>query len=62
MGGQDMIKKVKQDSWRFCLMSYENMKNEQIERILSLCQNQQEALTYGWDVKVVVYPYGLGHF
>ena len=42
-----MIKKVKQDSWRFCLMSYENMKNEQIERILSLCQNQQEALTYG---------------
>ena len=33
-----------------------------LERILSLCQNQQEALTYGWDLKVVVYPYGLDHF
>ena len=29
---------------------------------LSLCQNQQEALTYGWEPKVVIYPYGLGHY
>ena len=28
---------------------------------LSLWQNQHEALTYGWDPKVVIYPYGLGH-
>ena len=32
-----------------------------LERILSMCQNQQEALTYGWDLKVVIYLYGLGH-
>ena len=25
-----MIKKAKQDNWRFCLMPYESMKNEQI--------------------------------
>ena len=32
------------------------------EWILSMRQNQQEALTYEWDPKVVIYPYGLGHF
>ena len=32
-----------------------------LETILSLYQNQHEALTYGWDPKVVIYPYGLGH-
>ena len=32
-----------------------------LERILSLCQNQQEALTFGWDPKVVIYPFKLGH-
>ena len=32
-----------------------------LERISSLCQNQQKALTYGWDPKVVIYPYGLGY-
>ena len=31
------------------------------ERILSLCQNQQETLTYEWDLEVIIYPYGLGH-
>ena len=29
---------------------------------LSLWQNQHEALTYGWDPKVVIYPYGLGDY
>ena len=33
-----------------------------LERILSLCQNQQEALTFGWYPKVVIYPFGLGHY
>ena len=28
-----------------------------LKKILSLCQNQQEALTYKWDPKVVIYPY-----
>ena len=32
-----------------------------LERILSLCQNQQKVLTYVWNLKVVIYPYGLGH-
>ena len=33
-----------------------------LETILSLCQSWQETLTYGWDLKVVIYPYGLGHY
>ena len=33
-----------------------------LEKILSLCQNQQEALTYGWDPKVVIHSQGLGHY
>ena len=33
-----------------------------LERILSLCWNQQEILTYGWDPNVVIYPYKLGHY
>ena len=33
-----------------------------IEMLLSLCQNQQEALTYGWNPKMVIYPYRLGHY
>ena len=32
------------------------------KRILSLCQNQQETFTYGWDRKVIIYPYRLGHY
>ena len=32
-----------------------------LDRILSLCENQQETLIFGWDPKVVIYPYGLGH-
>ena len=32
-----------------------------LERILSIHQNQQKALTCEWDTKVVIYPYGLGH-
>ena len=33
-----------------------------LERILSMYQNQQEVLTYGRDPKVIIYPYGLGHY
>ena len=33
-----------------------------LEWILSLCQNQLEDLTYGWNLKVVIYPYGLSHY
>ena len=32
-----------------------------LEGISSLCQNQQKVLTFGWDLKVVIYPYGLDH-
>ena len=33
-----------------------------LERILSICQNQQEILNYGWDPKVVTYPHELGNY
>ena len=33
-----------------------------LEMILSLCQNQPKVLTYKWDLKVVIYPYRLGHY
>ena len=32
------------------------------ERMLSLCWNEYEALPYEWDLKVLIYPYGLGHY
>ena len=32
-----------------------------LEKILSLCQNQQKTMTYGWNPKMVIYPYVLGH-
>ena len=43
------------------LSSYYTAWTPNFERILNLCQNQQETLTYGRDPKVVIYPYGLGH-
>ena len=43
-------------------LSYYTTWTLNFERILSLCQNEQEALTYRWDLKVVIYPYGLGHY
>ena len=33
-----------------------------LERMLSLCQSQQEALTYRWDPKVVICPYGFDYY
>ena len=33
-----------------------------LEMILSMCWNQYEVLTYGWNLKVVIYPYGLDHY
>ena len=33
-----------------------------LERILSLYWKQLAALTYELDPKVVIYPYGLGHY
>ena len=30
--------------------------------ILSLWWSQQEALTYGWDPNIVIYPHRLGHY
>ena len=41
--------------------SYQTAWILNFERILSKCQNQQESLTYGWDLKVVIYPYRLDH-
>ena len=60
--GRDLSK-----SWRKIInchdsVSYYTTWTLNLERILSLCQNQQKALTYGWDSKVVIYPYGLGHY
>ena len=54
------------ESWRkvincYYSPSYYTTWTLNLERILSLCQNQQEALTYGWDPKVVIYSYGLRH-
>ena len=44
------------------LPSYYTVWTLKLERILSLCQNQQETLTYGWDPKMAIYPYGLGYW
>ena len=41
--------------------SYQTAWILNFERILGKCQNQQESLTYGWDPKVVIYPYRLDH-
>ena len=43
-------------------LSYYTMWTLNLERILSLCQNQEKALTYRWDSKVVIYPYGLDNY
>ena len=43
-------------------LSYYTAWTLNLERILSLGQNQQEVLPYGWDLKMVMYPYGLGHY
>ena len=53
------------ESWHKTITCYDSLSyyiawTLNLERILSLCQNQQEALTYGWDLKVVIYPYELG--
>ena len=44
------------------LPSYYTTWTLNLERKLNLCQIQQEALTYGQNLKVVIYPYGLGHY
>ena len=33
-----------------------------IKGILNMCQNQHEALTNGWDPKMVIYSYGLDYY
>ena len=43
-------------------LSYYTTWTFNLEKISSLRQNQQEALTYGWDPKVVIYLYRLGHY
>ena len=43
------------------LSSYYTAWTPNYERILNLCQNQHETLTYGRYPKIVIYPYGLGH-
>ena len=55
------------ESWRKAINchdspSYYTTWTLNLEKILRLCQYQQEALTYRWDPKVVIYPYGLGHY
>ena len=60
---------IGQDLWRIrCKVinfhdspSYCSVRTLNLKKILSLYQNQLEALTHGWDPKVVIYPYGLGH-
>ena len=41
--------------------SYHTAWTLYLEKILSQFQNQQKALIYEWDPKVVIYSYGLGH-
>ena len=41
--------------------SYYIVRTLNLEKILSLCWNQQKALTYGWDHNVVIYSYELSH-
>ena len=55
------------ESWRKTINchdspSYYTTWTLKLERILSLCQNQQKTFTFRWDPKVVIYPYGLGHY
>ena len=50
------------ESWRHDPPSYYTAWTLNLKRILSLRQNQQETLTYGWNPKLVIYPYGLGHY
>ena len=55
------------ESWRKVINCYDSQSyytawTFNLERILSLSQNQHETLTYGWDHKVVIYPYGLDHY
>ena len=60
--GQDLWWIMTQDyklSW-FTKLLY--CMDSQPWRILSQCQNQQETLTYRWNLKVVIYAYGLGHY
>ena len=42
--------------------SYNVARALNLERILSLCENWQEALANGWDLNVVIYLYELGHY
>ena len=45
-------------SW---FISYYTAWTLNLEKILSMCQNQKEVLTYRWDPKVVIYPYRLSY-
>ena len=54
-------------SWRKAINchdspSYDTSWTLNLEKTLNLCQNQQKALTYRWDLKVIIYPYGLSHY
>ena len=54
-------------SWRKTIDCYNSPRYHttwilNLKRVLSLYQNQHEAFTYGWDPKVVIYPYGLVHY
>ena len=33
-----------------------------LKRIFNPCQNQHETLIYGWDPKMIIYPYRLGYY
>ena len=61
------LKMIYGESWRKTINchdspSYYVVWTLNLKRILSLCQSQHEVLTYRWNPKVVIHPYGLGHY
>ena len=55
------------ESWRKAINfhyspSYYTAWTLNLKRILSLYQDQQEALTFEYDPKLVIYLYGFGHY